>query len=106
ERGASQTSPTVAVYGGLPTQQPDTMSVMVPEGVVAGQPLTVSNPDGFNFVVHVPQGARPGTAGELTALPPASSKDPGHRLLSILAFRPDTMSVMVPEGVVAGQPLT
>ncbi|OLQ03539.1 Sorting nexin-22 [Symbiodinium microadriaticum] len=143
ERGASQTSPTVAVYGGLPTQQPDTMSVMVPEGVVAGQPLTVSNPDGFNFVVHVPQGARPGTvlqvrrpqtqvpdgreltvevpegageelllefdpqAGELTALPPASSKDPGHSAEAAAVFsvpvppegRPGQMiHVQVPDG--------
>lgn len=108
ERGASQTSPTVAVYGGLPTQQPDTMSVMVPEGVVAGQPLTVSNPDGFNFVVHVPQGAGPGTV--LQVRRPQTQASPSQPQAGEQASATPavisakmTLNICVPRGVQPGQ---
>mmetsp|Transcript_12076 Transcript_12076/g.28916 ORF Transcript_12076/g.28916 Transcript_12076/m.28916 type:complete len:390 (+) Transcript_12076:73-1242(+) len=114
ERGARQTSPTVAVHGGLPTQQPETMSVMVPEGVVAGQPLTVSNPDGFNFVVHVPQGAGPGTVLQVRRpQTQASQSEPQAAAWSgaqaaatpAVVSAKMTLNICVPRGVQPGQVL-
>jgi hypothetical protein len=79
----------------------ETMAIVCPEGVAAGEALTVISPGGVEVEVLVPEGIAPGEEFEVTvSTPRKGGADEGGD-----AAGTETLAIVCPEGVGPGEAL-